>query len=110
MCGINGFNWKDSVTIQKMNNSITHRGPDHQGFKSFKKASLGHTRLSVIDLSMQAAQPMTSPSSSLHITYNGEIYNFQELKKQYCQNKKFNSSSDTELILAMYELFGEDCV
>ena len=113
MCGINGFNWQDKKLIKSMNNSLKHRGPDAEGEYLNKKISLGHRRLSIIDLSEKANQPMNYGHNKKKtiIVYNGEIYNFKELrddleKKGY----KFNSNSDTEVILASYLEYGFDCV
>jgi len=113
MCGINGFNWQDKKLIKSMNNSLKHRGPDAEGEYLDKKISLGHRRLSIIDLSKKANQPMNYDHNNkkVIIVYNGEIYNFKELrddlgKKGY----KFASNSDTEVILASYLEYGFECV
>ncbi len=110
MCGINGFNWKDKILIDKMNNRIIHRGPDYQGIQIFDALSLGHDRLSILDLSEKGHQPMHNEENDLYIVFNGEIYNYKELKESYCQDYKFSSKTDTEVILAMYQKFGEKCV
>ena len=104
MCGINGFNWSDATLIKKMNQSIKHRGPDDDDFFINKGLSLGHTRLSVIDLSEKARQPMSNEDNSLWLIYNGEIYNFQELREKL-ENKGhiFKTRSDAEVILHSYE-------
>jgi asparagine synthase (glutamine-hydrolysing) len=104
MCGINGFNWSDATLIKKMNQSIKHRGPDDDGFFFNNVISLGHTRLSVIDLSEKAKQPMTNEDKSLWLIYNGEIYNFQKLKEKLeNQGHVFKSKTDAEVILHSYE-------
>ena len=110
MCGINGFNWKDKAKIIQMNKRIIHRGPDHQGIALFNEMSLGHDRLSIIDLSERGHQPMHNQEKSLFIVFNGEIYNYKELKEDFCQDYNFHSTSDTEVILAMYQKFKEKCV
>lgn len=110
MCGINGFNWKDRELIEKMNSRIIHRGPDHQGIQLFEGLSLGHDRLSILDLSEKGHQPMHNDQRDLYIVFNGEIYNYKELKEKYCKEYKFRSKTDTEVILAMYQEFGGDCV
>lgn len=110
MCGINGFNWRDKNLIESMNNKIIHRGPDDQGISLFETLSLGHDRLSIIDLSEKGHQPMHNDNKTLFIVFNGEIYNYKELKDEYCQGFNFNSKTDTEVILAMYQKFGVKCV
>ena len=81
MCAINGFNFKDEALIYKMNEVTRHRGPDGSGVFCDGRISLGHNRLSIIDLSKAASQPMMSNNGHLAIVFNGEIYNFLELKK-----------------------------
>lgn len=104
MCGINGFNWPDKTLIEKMNKSVKHRGPDSDGIFVNKVLSLGHTRLSVIDLSDEAKQPMHNEDKSLWLIYNGEIYNFQKLKQKLeNQGHVFKSKTDAEVILHSYE-------
>ncbi len=104
MCGINGFNWPDRTLIEKMNESVKHRGPDSDGIFVNKVLSLGHTRLSVIDLSDEAKQPMPNEDKSLWLIYNGEIYNFQKLKEKLeNQEHVFKSKTDAEVILHSYE-------
>jgi asparagine synthase (glutamine-hydrolysing) len=110
MCGINGFNWKDKNLIENMNKAIIHRGPDYQGIKLFDNLSLGHDRLSIIDLSEKGHQPMHNRLKDVFIVFNGEIYNYKELKEKYCRDYEFSSKTDTEVILAMYQKFGENCV
>ncbi len=113
MCGINGFNFLDSNKIEEMNEAISHRGPDGNGSYDLNKISLGHVRLSIIDLSETGAQPMSysHKGKKIRITYNGEIYNYLEIKKQLQQKGyEFNSTSDTEVILASYCEYGEECV
>lgn len=100
MCGINGFNWEDKDLIKEMNECIKHRGPDRSGIFVCDDLSLGHTRLSILDLSEKGNQPMTNDEGSLWIIYNGETYNFQIIKEEL--EKKgyiFNSKTDTEVIL-----------
>ena len=109
MCAINGFNFNDKSLILKMNNATTHRGPDGTGIFCDDKISLGHNRLSIIDLNKEADQPMKSGDDSLVIVFNGEIYNFRELKKNL-SSYSFKTKSDTEIILASYKKWGKDCV
>lgn len=103
MCGINGFNWVDRNLINEMNKCINHRGPDNEGIFVDNYISLGHTRLSIIDLSQKGKQPMTNEDESIWITYNGETYNFLLLRKQL-ENRGhiFNSRTDAEVILHSY--------
>ncbi len=115
MCGINGFNFIDKPILKKMNNSIIHRGPDAGGefFNTMAGVSLGHRRLAITDLSKKAAQPMAYEHNGgkATIVFNGEIYNFKEIRKELIQRGyMFKSSSDTEVILASYFEWGEDCV
>ncbi|QQG42848.1 MAG: asparagine synthase (glutamine-hydrolyzing) [Candidatus Giovannonibacteria bacterium] len=110
MCAINGFNFKDEGLILKMNQATRHRGPDGTGIFLDDKVSLGHNRLSIIDLSEEAAQPMTSADGRLVITFNGEIYNFKELKRELAGSYDFKTSSDTEVMLAAYRKWGYGAV
>ena len=114
MCGINGIISKSSdiklSQIIQMNQMIKHRGPDDYGFLKFNNTLLGHVRLSIQDLSSKGQQPM-SRDGNIWIIFNGEIYNFKEIrieleKKGY----KFISQTDTEVILAAYEEWGDDCL
>ncbi len=97
--------------IQKMNDTIKHRGPDGEGVWQSEKwqVTLGHRRLSILDLSEMGKQPMKHFGSVL--SFNGEIYNFIEIKTSLeALGYKFNSTSDTEVLLAAYREWGEDCV
>ncbi|HEY7543580.1 MAG TPA: asparagine synthase (glutamine-hydrolyzing), partial [Blastocatellia bacterium] len=120
MCGIFGilrdnFNPGDETVALSLR-LIAHRGPDGEGV--WKRASeqspyvaLGHRRLAIIDLSDAAAQPMSSDDGSLHITYNGEIYNYVELMTELeALGHVFRSRSDTEVILRAYEQWGAGCL
>lgn len=109
MCGIAGFNWSDSILLKKMTDSIKHRGPDDEGFYCDTNVSLGHRRLAIIDLSEKGKQPMQCGDNI--IVYNGEIYNFIDIKNELIQkDHQFISHSDTEVILHAYEEWGEKCV
>jgi len=117
MCGISGFiNLLNHPiphprsTILVMNTLQRHRGPDGSGewIRSDSSVGLGHLRLSIIDLSREAAQPMTDGRGNW-IVYNGEIYNYRELRKELGEHL-FRTASDTEVILRSYELWGEACV
>jgi asparagine synthase (glutamine-hydrolysing) len=115
MCGISLIvNKKDlpvpPALIEAMNTKIIHRGPDHGGYYLEKNFALGHRRLSIIDVSEHAFQPMQYMDKYV-LVYNGEIYNYVELRDELmAAGYKFNSSSDTEVILASYDKWGEDCV
>jgi len=112
MCGIAGIYGKKIVDrldlrVQKMNESIVHRGPDSGAFYTFKeKMALGHRRLSIIDLREIANQPMRSSSNEWHLVFNGEIYNFQEIAQEL--DYKFITDSDTEVILGAVQEKGID--
>jgi len=111
MCGINGFNFNQPDLIKRMNKRIRHRGPDQEDFYYTDGFSLGHTRLSIIDLSDNAKQPMFNEDKSLALVYNGEVYNFQELREKLVKKgHRFISQSDTEVILHLYEDYGPECV
>ncbi len=110
MCGIAGFSWNDKALLRKMAQSLNHRGPDGTGFYVDESMSLGHSRLAIIDLSKKAGQPMANEDETLWIVFNGEIYNYRELRVQLEKKHKFASNSDTEVILHAYEEFGPECV
>ncbi len=107
MCSINGFTWSDEALILRMNRVTAHRGPDGTGIFVAQGISLGHNRLSIIDLSEAGAQPMKSRDGRFVITFNGEIYNYKELRAEL-PDYLFKSGSDTEVILASFEKWGED--
>ncbi len=109
MCAINGFNFKDENLIRKMDQITSHRGPDGTGVFLDDGISFGHNRLSIIDLSERANQPMSSFDGKQIIIFNGEIYNFKELKREL-GDYPFRTESDTEVILAAYKKWGIDCV
>ncbi len=112
MCGINGIYAGKAITglndrLEKMNDALLHRGPDAGGvFSENERVGLGHRRLSIIDTSHQADQPMVSNSGRWVIVFNGEIYNFREIRKEL--NYLFKTASDTEVILAAVEEKGID--
>jgi asparagine synthase (glutamine-hydrolysing) len=107
MCGICGFNWNDEELIRRMNDQIVHRGPDQDGVYCGDEVSLGHRRLSIIDLSENGRQPMYNEDKSVCLVFNGEIYNFQELREILLQKgHAFSSSSDSEVIIHAYEEYG----
>lgn len=111
MCGICGFNWEDKELLREMTNTLQHRGPDGEGHYSDKNISLGHRRLSIIDLSNDGKQPMCNEDGSVWLTFNGEIYNFQELRTILEQKgHQFKSNTDSEVIIHSYEEWGEECL
>jgi len=111
MCGIVGFSWKDEQLVRRMGHVLAHRGPDQHGVFLDKDVSLGHQRLSIIDLSENGRQPMSNEDGAVWVTYNGEIYNYRELR-DFLEGKghQFRSQCDTEVIVHAYEEFGPECV
>ena len=114
MCGIAGIidlsdNPIDSNIVKSMSNAMIRRGPDADGLLSMPNAVLGHRRLSILDLTNNANQPMTDKNKDVSIVFNGEIYNHKELRKTL-QNKGFEyfSDSDTETILYGYQAWGRE--
>ena len=111
MCGICGFTWPDTFLGEKCTREIRHRGPDQSGVFAAEGITLGHRRLSIIDLSEQGRQPMTNEDGSLQLVFNGEIYNFVELRETLIkQGHRFSSQADSEVILHGYEEWGDDCL
>lgn len=117
MCGICGFYSKKYITREQlkiMNDTMAHRGPDDSGeeiygAKNGYRIGLAQRRLSVIDLSCSGHQPMTSVDGRISIVFNGEIYNYLDLKKEL-NEYPFHTNSDTEVILAAYLKWGASCV
>src|SRR3989344_8333674 len=103
MCGIIGFNYEDKNFLKRALKEIKHRGPDYSGEFYDKGISLGHNRLSIIDLSKSGNQPMSNEEQTIWIVFNGEIYNFKELRENLQKNHDFKSDSDTEVLLHLYE-------
>lgn len=108
MCGIAGVFGKRASedATRRMTTSLAHRGPDGEGVVAVVDGWFGHRRLSIIDLSIAGAQPMTSHDGRWTITFNGEIYNYKELRKEL-GDYPFRSETDTEVILAAWERWGE---
>ncbi len=99
----------DIKNFKKGLNSISHRGPDNINFLEFNNVRMGHTRLSIIDLNQRSNQPLTS--NNLTIIYNGEIFNYKEIKKELeSKGYKFNTKTDTEVIVNSFDHWGKDCV
>ncbi len=115
MCGIVGFtginlNQPNREILERMNRCIVHRGPDDDGFYVKENVGLAMRRLSIIDIA-HGKQPIHNHDKSKWIVFNGEIYNFQELRKNLENDgDKFYTNSDTEVILHLYEKYGADCV
>jgi len=113
MCGISGIILKNNAKygetiIHKMNDRIVHRGPDAEGVYQFDNVALGHRRLSIIDLTEAANQPMHK--HGLSIVFNGEIYNYIELRNDLIkEGYEFQTNSDTEVILSAYHYYGKAC-
>src|SRR5262245_6382238 len=116
MCGIAGFygsqNWDvpPPVVLDRMVRAIRHRGPDATGTHVEGPVGLGHARLSIIDLS-GGGQPMSDAGETVWVTFNGEIFNYIELKEQLQgAGHSFRTTSDTEVIVEAYREYGPDCV
>lgn len=116
MCGIAGiinFDGRPPLkeAIKEMTNALSHRGPDDEGFYFEEGIALGHRRLSIIDLSPASHQPICNEDETIWLTYNGEIYNYQELTSEL-KNKGhiFKSKTDSEVILHAYEEWNEGCL
>lgn len=110
MCGIAGFVGNgNEEDLKRMIYSIRYRGPDYQGTSLIDNVGFAHARLSIIDLSPEAAQPFFSADRSITITFNGEIYNYLELKEELLRTGKykFRTSSDTEVLPYLYQEYGE---
>jgi asparagine synthase (glutamine-hydrolysing) len=109
MCGIVGIVAPEAESyrsaLERMVGALRHRGPDGSGIHIFPGCALGHTRLSIVDL-MTGEQPMIAADGTLAITFNGEIYGFREIKQRH-KEYPFHTTSDTEVILALYQIYGE---
>src|SRR5882672_834813 len=117
MCGINGIALSsrsgrslDVGLLAKMRDVITHRGPDDEGLFIDGPVGLGHRRLSIVDVKA-GHQPMTNEDKTLHITYNGEIYNHADYRAELeARGHVYQTHCDTETILHLYEEYGTKCV
>lgn len=112
MCGIAGYVGKGNrELLKKMIAAIQYRGPDYQGFFAMGNVGFGHARLRILDLSDKSNQPMLNAARNVVLAFNGEIYNFQYLREKLegLDKYHFTSSGDTEVILHLYEEYGEDC-
>ncbi len=112
MCGIAGIiGQEDEPLARRMIAALAHRGPDYTGLLVAGGVSLAHARLSVIDTSAEANQPMVSADGTVAVVFNGEIYNFAELRQELeDKGQVFKTNSDTEVLLALYAKEGEQCV
>jgi asparagine synthase (glutamine-hydrolysing) len=115
MCGIAGLARSDGPPVDRqllarMTDVLAHRGPDGRGLHVEASVGLGHRRLAIIDLTT-GAQPMGSEDGAIWITYNGEVYNYRELRQELASlGHRFRTTSDTEVVLHAYEAWGPDCV
>ncbi len=112
ICGIVNFKKKgvDKNDIQSMMDIMKHRGPDDEGLFIEKNVGLGFVRLSIIDLSPAGHQPMVSQDQRYVIVFNGEIYNYIELRQELKENFDFKTNTDTEVLLNAYRAWGPDCL
>ncbi len=117
MCGISGLaNWGDRETLARMTAIQSHRGPNDSGLWQHRSPDgsffgLGSRRLSILDLSADGHMPMSNEDGTVWITYNGEIYNFKELRRELeGKDHRFASHTDTEVIVHLYEEEGAECV
>jgi asparagine synthase (glutamine-hydrolysing) len=116
MCGIVGLASREPVEpsrIERLRDSMRHRGPDDAGawHSPDRRVALGHRRLAIIDLSPSGHQPMSDSTGAVWVTYNGEIYNYLELRRELeAKGHPFKTASDTEVLLAAYREWGVDCV
>lgn len=114
MCGIAGIlateRLDDRGRVARMIAAIAHRGPNGQAVRAFPGAVLGFARLSIIDLSDRAMQPMVSADERHVLVFNGEIYNYRELRAELAAGHRFRTESDSEVLLAAYRKWGERCL
>ncbi|WP_010317116.1 asparagine synthetase B family protein [Vibrio ordalii] len=113
MCGIAGYIFSgvlDKSNLKKMTDSIIHRGPDGEGHYYGDGFFFGHRRLAIVDLTEHGKQPMLYQDRYI-ITFNGEIYNYIEIKKELIDvGYRFNNDTDTEVIMAAYDYWGVNCL
>ena len=110
MCGICGFNFEDKKLLKAMTDEIKHRGPNSAGYYTDKGISLGSRRLSIIDLSSAGNQPIYNEDKSIALIFNGEIFNFKEIRHKLEKKHSFKSNTDGEVIVHSYEEYGTDCL
>lgn len=109
MCGICGIIPSSKEAIKRMNTSMAHRGPDGAGYYEDDNISLGHSRLAIIDLET-GDQPIFNENRDICIVFNGEIYNYKELRRELKSRHRFYTDSDTEVIVHLYEELGSKCL
>src|SRR5581483_12149873 len=109
MCGIAGLTGPNAgAAVETMRDALAHRGPDGKGLFADEHVALGQRRLAIIDLTDAAKQPFPSADEAVWLVFNGEIYNYIELRKELEQaGRRFRSQSDTEVIVQGYEVWGE---
>ncbi|MEM7437192.1 MAG: asparagine synthase (glutamine-hydrolyzing) [Myxococcota bacterium] len=114
MCGVVGV-WHlddrpvDEAALRDMRDTLTHRGPDDAGLWSEGPVGLGHRRLSILDLSEAGRMPMASPNGTIRVVFNGEVYNYRELREELRgHGHRFHSDSDSEVVVRAYEQWGPD--
>lgn len=111
MCGIYGvFGDRQFITPEQLGNHLLHRGPDDQNTYQNEQILIGHTRLSILDLSSKGRQPFTSSCGRYILSYNGELYNYLAIKKELIQHYQFKSDTDTEVLLAAWIQWNSDCL
>src|ERR1700729_703598 len=116
MCGITGVVSRErdaevATLTERMTAAVSHRGPDSHGVQDLGSCVLGNTRLAIVDLSERGRMLMCNEDASIWITYNGECYNAHELRPGLIsQGHQFRSTTDTEVILHLYEEYGVRCV
>ena len=115
MCGIAGFSLLNALSekdkiLKIMNDKLSHRGPDGEGFYHDNDVSFSHKRLAIIDLDSRSNQPFVDKSNQYVVIFNGEIYNFKEIRNELKEKHTFYTNSDTEVILHAYEEYGEACI
>ena len=107
MCGICGFNWEDETLLKRMTKKLEHRGPDGEGLFTDANLSLGHRRLSIIDLDVRGNNPVYNEDGSICVILNGEIYNYKELRAELeKKGHRFYTKTDTEVLVHLYEEHG----
>ena len=113
ICGVLNFDGREvgSALLKKMTDSIAHRGPDGEGWYQSKGLGFGHRRLAIVDLSPLGHQPMVTQDGRYALTYNGEIYNFREIRADLVsRGHSFRSQTDSEVVLHAWAEWGSDCV
>ena len=116
MCGVAGVVMLDGVPasadiVRRMTKALAHRGPDDEGVHLSGSMALGFRRLSILDLTPSGHQPMSTPDGSVTIVFNGEIYNYIELRTELeARGRTFRSSGDTEVLLQAYCEWGAQCL